>query len=137
MPEPDDLIGKADALMARHRLERPGSEPYAEIPVLREVVNLGARPDDLPVLTELAAPPGLDIEQVEALTESLRASLLTQLQLAFDQLIEARLKERLEPLFERMFNDLRVDLQLSAREMLSEVVNSTVEQELERRKSGG
>jgi hypothetical protein len=137
MAEPDDLLGKADALMGRHRLGRPDSEPYAEIPVLHEVVDLDAKRQNLPVLTELAQPPALDIEQAEALAQSLRASLLAQLQPAFDQFIDARLKERLEPMFEKMFNDLRADLRLIAREILSEAINSAVEQELDRRKSSG
>ena len=37
--EPDDLLGKADALMARHHPGRVPAEPYAEIPVLDEVVD--------------------------------------------------------------------------------------------------
>jgi hypothetical protein len=40
MAESDDLLAKADALMARHR---PGqAEPNTEIPVLDEVVDPGA-----------------------------------------------------------------------------------------------
>ena len=57
MPEPDDLLSKADALMARHRPGRPGAEPHAEIPVLSEVVERSAARDDLPMLTELAVFP--------------------------------------------------------------------------------
>ncbi len=137
MAEPDDLLGKADALMARHRLGRPDLEAYAEIPVLHDVVEAGAAREDLPVLTELAQAPVPVQEQAEALAQGLRASLLTALQPALDQLIETRLQERLEPLFEKMSNGLRADLQQIAREFLSEAINNAVAKELDRRKSGG
>jgi hypothetical protein len=134
MAEPEDLLSKADALMARHRPGRTGTEPYAEIPVLDEVVDLHPDGDDLPVLTELvlSAPP--DAEQIKALAASIRASLLATLQPEIDALIEQRLKDALPPLIERMFHELRGDLQLIAREILSDAIHIAVEQELERRK---
>jgi len=135
MAEPDDLLAKADALMARHRLGRPESEVYAEIPVLNDVVDRIAKRDDLPVLVELAAAPIENQEQADA--DNLRASLLEALQPAIDELIDARLKEGLEPLIERAFNELRRDLQLIAGEILRQSIRRAVEQELDRRKSGG
>ena len=137
MAEPEDLLSKADALMARHRPARTGAEPYAEIPVLDEVVDLPPESDDPPLLTELAEPAPLDEEQIEALAASIRASLLAALQPEIDTLIEERLKEALAPRVERIFDDLRGDLQLIAREILSDAINIAVEQERERRKSGG
>ncbi|HEY5290684.1 MAG TPA: hypothetical protein VIJ43_00065 [Burkholderiales bacterium] len=137
MAEPEDLLGKADALMARHRPPRTPAEPYAEIPVLDEVVELPPDGDDLPVLTELvlSAPP--DGEQIKALAASIRAALLAGLQPEIDALIEERLKESLAPLVERLFDDLRGDLQRIARATLSDAIHAAVEQELDRRKSGG
>ena len=137
MAEPEDLLSKADALMARHRPGRTAAEPYAEIPVLNEVVDLTRENDGLPALTELPRPAPLDEEQIEALAERLRASLLAALQPEIDTLIEERLKQDLAPLVERIFDDLRGDLQLIAREILSDAINTAVEQELDRRKSGG
>jgi hypothetical protein len=130
MAEPEDLLSKADALMARHRPARTGAEPYAEIPVLDEVVDLTPESDDPPLLTELARPAPLDEEQIEALAASIRASLLAALQPEINSLIEARLQEGLAPLLERLFGEL----QLIARESLSEAINAAVEQELKRRK---
>jgi len=137
MAEPEDLLSKADALMARHRPARTGAEPYAEIPLLDQVVDLPPENDDPPLLTELAEPAPVDEEQIEALTASIRASLLAELQPEIDTLIEERLKQGLAPLVERIVDDLRGDLQLIGREILSDAVNAAVEQELERRKSGG
>ncbi len=132
MAEPEDLIGKADALMARHRPARTAAEPYAEIPVLDEVVEIPAQSDDLPLLTELVLSAPAEKEQINALAASIRASLLAGLQPEIDALIEERLKEALAPLVERLFGDLRGDLQLIAREILSDAIRTTVERETKR-----
>ena len=135
--EPEDLLSKADALMARHRAPRTAAEPYAAIPVLDEVVDLRPDGDDLPVLTERVLTAPQDEEQIKALAASIGASLLAGLQPEIESLIEERLKESLAPLVERLFDDLRGDLQLIAREILSDAIHAAVEQELNRRKSGG
>jgi hypothetical protein len=133
MADPEDLLSKADALMARHRPARTAAEPYAEIPVLDEVVDLPPGNDDLPLQNELARPASLDEEQIEALAASIRASLLAALQPEINSLIEEQLQESLAPLLERLF----VDLQSIARATLSDAIDTAVGQELERRKSGG
>jgi hypothetical protein len=134
MAEPEDLLGKADALMARHRPGQTPAAPYAGIPVLDEVVDLPPASDDLPLLTELAEPAPPDEEQIEALTASIRASLLAALQPEIDALIAERLKSDLAPRLESVFEQLRGDLQLIAREILSDAVHSAVEQTLNQRK---
>jgi hypothetical protein len=135
--EPDDLLSKADALMARHHPGRPPTAQYAEIPVLDEIVDFAPEADDLPLLTETVAPAPPDEEQIKALAASIRTSLLAGLQPEIDALIDERLNESLSPLIERMFDELRGDLQLIAREILGDAIHIAVEQELERRKSGG
>jgi len=143
MDEPEDLLGKADALMARHRPARAGAESYGAIPLLEDVVEPPAEGDDLPVLTEL-----VEIDQIEPdarqpepppedLAESLHASLLAALQPEIDSLIEERLKVSLEPLVEKLFEDLRGDLQAIARGTLSDAIHTAVEREIERRKTSG
>jgi hypothetical protein len=135
--EPDDLLSKADALMARHHPGRAPTANYAEIPVLDEIVDFAPEADDLPLLTETVAPAPPDEEQIKALAASIRTSLLAGLQPEIDALIDERLNESLSPLIERMFDELRGDLQLIAREILGDAIHIAVEQELERRKSGG
>jgi len=132
MAEPDDLLGKADALMSRHRSPRTAAEPETEIPLLDEVVELTAEGDDLPVLTELVEPASLDTERTEELAASIRASLLAGLQPEIDTLIEESVREGLAPLLERLFGEL----QLIARTSLSDAINTAVEEELKRRKWG-
>lgn len=133
--EPEDLLGKADALMARHR---PAPSPGAlrtEIPVLEEVVDYVPGSGDLPLLTELVEPAPLDEEQAEALAASIRAQLLAELRPRIDALIEQRLRDELAPLIENMFDDLRGKLLLTAREILDDAIHSALEQELERRRT--
>jgi hypothetical protein len=131
--EPDDLLSKADALMARHHPGRATGALHAEIPVLDEVVNLHPESDDLPLLTETVAPAPMDEDQVKALAASIRDSLLARLQPEIDALIEQGLKDGLAPLVENMFDELRGDLQLIGREILSGAIHSAIEQELARR----
>ncbi len=132
--EPDDLLSKADALMARHHPGRAPAAQYAEIPVLDEVVDLAPEADDLPLLTEYVLPAAPDEEQIRALADSIRSSLLAGLQPEIDALIDERLKQSLSPLIERMFEELCGDLQLIARELLGDAIRAAVEQELDRRK---
>ena len=132
--DPDDLLSKADALMARNYPGRAAAAPYAEIPVLNEVVDLLPEIDALPVLTEYVVSTPLDEEQVEALAASMRASLLADLQARIDALIDQRLSDELAPMVERVFDGLRGELQAIAREILGDAIQSAVEQELNRRK---
>ena len=137
MAEPEDLLGKADALMARHRPPRDAGGQDAGIPVLDEVVQLRPDGDDLPVLTELVLSTPAGDEQIEALAANIRASLLARLQPEIDALIERRLKVVLSPPVESVLHELRGDLQLTAREVLDDAIHAAVEQELERRRSDG
>jgi hypothetical protein len=133
--EPDDLLSKADALMARSHPGRAPAAPYAEIPVLDEVVDFLPESGDLPLLTEVVIDAPLDDEQIEAMVESIRSSLLSELQPRIDALIDQRLSDDLAPMVERMFDGLRGELQTIAHEILGDAIQSAVEQELEKRKT--
>ena len=133
----DDLLGKADALMARHNPARATAARYAEIPVLDEIVNLPAASDDLPLLTEYVEPEPADEAQMQALMASMRTALLAELQPRIDALIEERLQDSLPPLLEALVGELRGRLQPLAREILEDAIRGALEQGLDRRKSGG
>ncbi len=137
MADPDDLLIKADALMARNHPGRAPAPAYAEIPVLEEVVDFHPGIDDLPLLTEYVVTKPLDEEQIEALAAGIRVSLLADLQPSIDALIEQRLRDDLAPMVERVFDGLRGELQMLAREILNDAVHAAVEQELDRRKQPG
>jgi len=137
MAEPDDLLGKADALMARHRQGRPEAETYADIPVLQDVVeDLGASRVDMPVLTGLVPSAEPDLVQVEALAQELRASLFTQLEPLCAQVVEEHLQKGLESLFVRLFTDLRPELRSIACAALNDAIDRAIDKALRRRKSG-
>ena len=132
MAESDDLLSKADALMARHHPGRAPAAPHAEIPVLDEVVDYLPEHADLPLLTEYVVPAPVDTEQ--ALAAGIHASLLLELQPRIDALIEERVKDGLPALVEKMFDEMRGKHQQMARESLSEAIDAAVERALARRK---
>ena len=134
MAEPDDLLSKADALMARHHPGRAPAAPYAEIPVLDEIVDYLPENGDLPLLTEYVAVAPAPLDKEQALAASIRASLLLELQPRIDALIAERVNDGLAPLVEKMFDELRGKYQLMVRESLSEAINAAVERALARRK---
>jgi hypothetical protein len=134
--EPDDLLSKADALMARHHPGRATAALHAEIPVLDEVVDLLPENDDLPLLTETVVPALMGEEQIKALVASIRDSLLARLQPEIDALVEQGLKDGLAPLVENMFDELRGNLQSIGREILGGAIHTAMKHEIERRKSG-
>jgi hypothetical protein len=155
MADLEDLLGKADALMARHRPGRTGTYPYADFPVLEEVVDLAAADDGLPVLAEMVeldraathrfgsdgiepgrVEPGLlDEAQPAAPAQDMHASVLAALQPEIDRLIEERLKLTLEPLLVKLFEDLQGELKSIAHATLNEAIHTAVERELGRRRS--
>lgn len=131
----DDLLSKADALMARHNPARASAARHAEIPVLDEIVNPAGASDDLPLLTESVLPA--DAALTDASIAELRAALLAELQPRIDALIDERLKDSLAPLLDGLVHALRRRLQPIARQVLDEAIRGALEQELKRRKSGG
>ena len=133
----DDLLSKADALMARHNPARATAARHAEIPVLDEIVNPAAASDDLPLLTEYVLPEPAEEAQTQALIASMGTALLAELQPRIDALIRERLQGSLAPLVEGLVDELRGRLQPLAREILEAAIHGAVEQELQRRKSGG
>lgn len=133
MAEPEDLLGKADALMARHRAPHAEEGQAADFPVLDEVVQLPAGSGE-PLARSQPFLSRADEERVNALAARISASLLARLQPEIDALIEGRLDAVLTPLVDRTVHDLRGELQLKAREVLGEAIRAAVKQEFDQRK---
>ena len=127
-------MGKADALMARHRAPQAAAAQDAEFPILDEVVQLPSGSGDPAVRSSLAQSASADAERIKALAVAIRASLLARLQPEIDALIEKRLSASLPPLVERMTLELRGELQLIARKILGEAIHAAVDREFDRRK---
>jgi len=92
----NDVLGKADALLQRHRAARAAQrpEPPVEFPVLTDVVSEGFVP--VPPDAPAAAPaPPLGEEELVRIERDLRLELLALLGPEFERLVESKVHERL------------------------------------------
>ena len=89
----NDVLGKADALLQRHRAARAAQrpEPPVEFPVLTDVV---AEAHASPAPTPTPAPP-LSEEDLVRIERDLRLELLALLGPEFERLVESKVHERL------------------------------------------
>jgi hypothetical protein len=91
----NDVLGKADALLQRHRSARAAQrpEPPVEFPVLTDVVSEG---EPLAVPPPAPAPaPALNEADLARIERDLRLELLGLLGPEFERLVEAKVHERL------------------------------------------
>lgn len=132
----DDVLGKADALLGRHRpaggARRP--EPPADFPVLTDVYS---RP--LPPPTSAAgqaapaAPgPGLTDAQLREIERDLRLQLLQLMGPELERLVEARVHARLAPAVATIVDRLRVELENEIRRAVQDALTQVVEEEMAR-----
>jgi hypothetical protein len=135
--EPDDLLSKADALMARHHPGRATAAHYPDIPILDEIVESPPAENELPLLTEYVVTAPLNEEQTAALAASISASVLAELQPRIGALIDERLRDGAAPTVDRLLRLLRGSLKLIAQDILGDAVRRAVDAELERRNPGG
>jgi len=89
----NDVLGKADALLQRHRAARAAQrpEPPVEFPVLTDVVSEAETP---PAPAPTPAPP-LSEEDLVRIERDLRLELLALLGPEFERLVESKVHERL------------------------------------------
>jgi AcrR family transcriptional regulator len=114
-PEPDPLLERVDALLRSHRDPVPAA---AEVPVLTDVVDLGAR---TPV-----APPA-ERDAVESLARELERSVMEQLRAELDRVIDERLSEDvLRQTIEQSLGYLRIELGETMRETVRQAVAAAV-----------
>ncbi|MCU0897602.1 MAG: hypothetical protein MUC55_08880 [Burkholderiales bacterium] len=121
MSDPDDVLGKVDALLARHRAVRGGTqpEPPVDFPVLTEIVDTPQRPGA--VLTDA---------ELGRLEQELRLQLLELLGGELERMVEARVHARIEgkvrELVGHMTRDLEAEVRRAVREALSDVINAEI-----------
>lgn len=132
--EADEVLGRADALLFRHRGARPPSTAQesgaaeADFPVLTEVVG---QSETTPGTAGAAQPADtvqdLMLDQIE---RDLRLSLLDQMRPELERLIEMRVNERLDKslgdIMERTKNEFATELRRAVREALAQVVDDEV-----------
>jgi hypothetical protein len=124
----EEVLGKADALLARHRGARPASrvEPPVDFPVLTEIVH------DVP-----PSPPTPTEEQLARLERDLRLDLLGLLGPEFERLVEARVHERLGGKIEEVLGLTRKVLEAEVRNAVRDALTQVITEETERLKGGG
>jgi len=121
----DEVLGKADALLARHRAASAprGPAPPLDFPLLTDVVSQ-APPDAV----STPAAPEVD---VAALERDLRLQLLDLLGPELERLVEARVHGRVSAkvaeIMQRAGAELESEVRRAVREALAQVVRDEIE----------
>ncbi len=119
----DDILGKADALLARHRGTRNerAPEPTGDFPILTEVVE-----------TTPVEPLEVGSLSLDDLERELRVELLEQLSSELSKHIEARVTERVAGRLAEIVAQIRIDLAAEVTRALRETIAESMNQALDR-----
>lgn len=119
----DDILGKADALLARHRGTRAERAPEStgDFPILTEIVE-----------TAPVEPLDVGSLSLDDLERELRLELLEQLSNELGKHIEARVNERVAGRLAEIVAQIRIDLAAEVTRALKETINESMNQALER-----
>jgi hypothetical protein len=134
----NDVLGKADALLQRHRTARTAqrAEPPVEFPVLTDVVAEGQPPDAQPAPAPAPAPP-LSEAELERIEHDLRLELLGLLGPEFERLVEAKVHERLGPKVDEIMGLTRKVLEAEVRAAVRDAMAAVITAEAARLKGEG
>jgi len=132
----DDIVGKVDALLQRHRAARSAKrpEPPPDYPVLTEMV-------EEPILTLNLSPPAppssppLTEAQLIELERELRLELLQLIGHEFERLIEAKLHERLRAKIDEVIALTQKVLEAEVRATVRDALADAIAEETKRLKS--
>jgi hypothetical protein len=132
----NDVLGKADALLQRHRAARAAQrpEPPVEFPVLTDVVAEGR-----PVPAPPPAPPPAPVlseDDLARIERDLRLELLGLLGPEFERLVEAKVHERLGSKVDEIMALTRKVLEAEVRAAVRDAMAAVITAETERLKRG-
>ena len=132
----NDVFGKADALLQRHRAARSGQrpEPPVEFPVLTDVVS-EAQPPAAPPAP--APAPQLSEADLVRIERDLRLELLSLLGPEFERLVEAKVHERLGPKVDEIMALTRKVLEAEVRAAVRDAMAAVITAEAARLKGEG
>ena len=128
----NDILGKADALLQRHRAARSGRPtPPTDFPVLTEVVQDGP-------VTQAATDASLPFSEAELaeMERDLRLELLGLLGPEFERLVEAKVHERLGVKVDEILGLTRKVLEAEIRAAVREAVADVIAEETARLRAG-
>ena len=130
----NDVLGKADALLQRHRAARTTqqAEPPVEFPVLTDVVAEGQPPAVAP-----APAPQLSEADLERIEHDLRLELLGLLGPEFERLVESKVHERLGPKVDEIMGLTRKVLEAEVRAAVRDAMAAVITAEAARLKGEG
>ena len=138
----DDVLGKADALLGRHRApagRRP--EPPVDFPVLTDVYSRPLPPlgppaatplQSAPVSAPVAPEPMLSDAQLREIERDLRLQLLQLMGPELERLVESRVHARMAPVIAGIVDRMRVDLENEIRRAVQDALTQVVEDEVAR-----
>ena len=132
----DDVLGKADALLQRHRAARGRGDqpdPPTDFPLLTEIVHSRA-PEAAPPGAAAAAFSEAQLEQIE---RDLRLELLALLGPEFERLVESKVHARIGPKIDEVMSLTRKVLEAEMRAAVREALAEVISQEAGRLKGGG
>ena len=129
----NDVLGKADALLQRHRAARgsPAADPPTDFPVLTEVVQAAAQAK---AAASGAAP--LSEAELAQIERDLLLVLLTLLGPEFERLVEAQVHERLGGKIDEVMGLTRKVLEAEIRAAVRDAVARVIAEETARLKAG-
>jgi hypothetical protein len=132
----NDVLGKADALLQRHRAARTAQrgEPPVEFPVLTDVVAEGQPPAVPPAPASAPQPSEAELERIE---HDLRLELLGLLGPEFERLVEAKVHERLGPKVDEIMGLTRKVLEAEVRAAVRDAMAAVITAEAARLKGEG
>jgi len=128
----DDALGKADALLARHRAARMQRrpEPPLDFPLLTDVVSQAA-PE-----AEASEPSAAEID-IAALERDLRLQLLDLIGPELERLVEARVHGRVAAKVAEIMQRAGAELESEVRRAVREALAQVVQDEIARLKQQG
>jgi hypothetical protein len=136
----NDVLGKADALLQRHRTARAAQrpEPPVEFPVLTDVVSEANLPAAPPPAPPAPAPaPPLSEAELARIERDLRLELLSLLGPEFERLVEAKVHERLGPKVDEIMVLTRKVLEAEVRAAVRDAMAAVITAETARLRGDG
>lgn len=122
----DEILKKAEALLARHRGARSGVAPPPDFPTLTEVIDQG------PAENGRDASPLFNEDELESFERELRQEILQLVRAELERLIEARLHPRIEAKVAEVMTRARVELEVEVRRAVRESVTQVIDDEIRR-----
>ena len=143
MTDSDELLSKADALLARWRSRVAVPRPPADYPVLTEVIRTSAAAadvafapaaDELPQLPPLEESPAPADAGVQALEERVRLRVLEAIEPLVGAFLEEPLRLRIEELARRLATTIARDARNDILTLVRDAVRSAVAREFQARR---